>query len=463
MWGGLAKRWASGSLAFRMAVIAAVWCIAVLLIAGFVLSRNYEARTERQFSEVARVYLLNLIAGFDFGPGGTPLMRADFGEPRFNLFGSGFSWQVSEEDAPILMSGSRGGSLLPTHSTDVTPFDEGFQRAMRLIDGEQLVLAREQVVIIGSDDRRLTFTVALPLSSLDDDIAGFRANLTLFLAIFATGLVATMLIVIRLGLRPLLELRRILQQVIDGDAERIDGVFPREIAPLGNEVNRLIDQNRRVVERARAHVGNLAHALKTPVSVLSNESRGGRSKLAKVVGEQSQTLQRLVDYHLERARMIAIAATPGLGTRIEPVIAGIVRAMNKIHSDRHLALDMESVQNLRFRGDSRDLEEMLGNLIDNACKWAKSRVEITASPGSTSQTILIEIGDDGPGIEAEHREEALLRGRRFDEKTPGTGLGLSIVADLAEAYGGKLELDESPMGGLLARLELPGSVPKTEE
>lgn len=443
---------ARGSLAGRLALIASLWSLAVLALAGAVLSRNYEGRAERQFAAVANVYLLNLIAAYD-APSGA--VEPEFGEPRFDLFGSGYTWQIREGDTPVAASVSRGGDPLETPSLEEVPFDRDFMREMRLTDGGERVLALERLVIVGEDARALTFLVAMPLSALNDDISGFRRSLTLFLVMFGVGLVGTMVLIIILGLRPLATLRAKLEGVIEGDAQRIEGTFPREIAPVSDEINRLIEQNQNVIERGRAHVGNLAHALKTPLSVIVNEAAGGRGRRYGAIGEQAAAIRRLIDYHLERARTIAVAANPGAGADVEPVIAGILRAMRKIHADRPVRLDAAIQPGLRFRGDVRDLEEMSGNLIDNACKWAAGKVSVGAGMTPGDATLYLVIEDDGPGIDPVLREEAVRRGRRFDEKTPGTGLGLSIVADLAEAYGGRLELDASALGGLRARLVLP--------
>ncbi|MGE0584724.1 MAG: ATP-binding protein [Flavobacteriaceae bacterium] len=451
---------ARGSLAVRLAVVASLWSLAVLAFAGVVLSRNYEARAERQFAAVANVYLLNLISAFNAASGE---VVPEFGEPRFDLFGSGYSWQVTEGAELVAVSPSRAGAPLRPPPLDKVPYNSDFVREMRLDDDGQRVLALERLVIVGEKARALNFLVAMPLSALNEDIASFRRSLIVFLIIFGAGLVAATVFIIVLGLRPLATLRAKLEAVIDGSAETVEGAFPREIAPVSDEINRLISRNREVIERARAHVGNLAHALKTPLSVIVNEAGGGRGARYAAIGEQAAAIRRLVDYHLERARTIAVAVSPGVGADVAPVIAGLERAMRKIHAGRHLKLSVDIPDGLRFRGDARDLEEMSGNLIDNACKWAASQVAIsarTAGPGRRSNFLLV-VEDDGPGIKPDHREEAVRRGRRLDEKTPGSGLGLSIVADLAEAYEGALDLSESRLGGLRATLTLPAAGQRT--
>lgn len=447
---------ARGSLAVRLALVASLWSLAVLAFAGVVLSRNYEARAERQFAAVANVYLLNLIAAFNAASGE---VDPEFGEPRFDLFGSGYSWQVTEGPEPVAISPSRAGVALQPPPLDRVPYNSDFVREMRIDDDGQRLLALERLVIVGEQARAVNFLVAMPLAALGEDIASFRRSLVVFLVIFGAGLVAATVFIIVLGLRPLASLRAKVEAVIDGAAETVEGDFPREIAPVSDEINRLISQNRNVIERARAHVGNLAHALKTPLSVIVNEAAGGRGARYAAIGEQAGAIRRLIDYHLERARTIAVAANPGTGAEIAPVIAGLVRAMRKIHAARDLKLTTDIPDGLRFRGDARDLEEMCGNLIDNACKWAASEVvvRVLRTQADQQQTFALVVEDDGLGIDPDRREEAVKRGRRLDEHTPGTGLGLSIVADLAEAYEGRLELGESRLGGLGATLILPAT------
>ncbi|MCB1475500.1 MAG: sensor histidine kinase [Rhodobiaceae bacterium] len=447
---------ARGSLAVRLALVASLWSLAVLAFAGVVLSRNYEARAERQFAAVANVYLLNLIAAFNAASGE---VDPEFGEPRFDLFGSGYSWQVTEGAELVAVSPSRAGVQIQPPPLDRVPYNSDFVREMRLDDNGERVLALERLVIVGEKARALNFLVAMPLSALNDDISSFSRSLVVFLVIFGAGLVAATVFIIVLGLRPLASLRAKVEAVIDGSSETVEGVFPREIAPVSDEINRLISQNRNVIERARSHVGNLAHALKTPLSVIVNEAAGGRGARYAAIGEQAAAIRRLVDYHLERARTIAVAANPGTGAEVAPIIAGLERAMRKIHADRNLNLTVDIPFGLRFRGDARDLEEMSGNLIDNACKWAAGKVSVRAEAGGIDPrtTFVLIVEDDGPGIAPGQRDEAVQRGRRLDEQTPGTGLGLSIVADLAEAYEGGLELGDSPLGGLRAALTLPAT------
>ena len=245
-----------------------------------------------------------------------------------------------------------------------------------------------------------------------------------------------------------------------GEAERIAGEFPQDVAPLATEVNQLIDANREIVERARTQVGNLAHALKTPLSVLMNEADAMSPILSEKVREQAEIMRRQVTFYLDRARAAARARTFGLATEVKPVVEGLVRTYEKLHDDRALTFDVELQPGLKFRGEAQDLTDLIGNLLDNAGKWARERVSIRAARAAGGDQdpapfLVAEIDDDGPGLDKSARAAAVERGKRLDELRPGSGLGLSIVVDLASIYGGSLELDESPLGGLRAILRLP--------
>jgi signal transduction histidine kinase len=270
---------------------------------------------------------------------------------------------------------------------------------------------------------------------------------------------------VRFGLAPLKRISAGLAAIRAGRAERLEGTFPEEIAPLARETNALIDANREIVERARTHVGNLAHALKTPLSVIVNEATArGDDPLAAKVREQAAVMRDQVQHHLERARIAARATVVGTVTEVAPVVTALARSMEKIHRDRGIAIDIEMTPATKFRGEKQDLEEMVGNLVDNACKWAQSRVAIEvlaarAEAAPMGYTLRVVVDDDGPGLTPSQRERVQVprRGNRLDETKPGSGLGLSIVTDLAALYGGALTLGTAPIGGLRAELVLPAA------
>ncbi|MEA2887119.1 MAG: hypothetical protein QOD11_1479, partial [Bradyrhizobium sp.] len=278
-------------------------------------------------------------------------------------------------------------------------------------------------------------------------------------------LVLTTIFQVRFGLAPLKRISDSIADIRSGRAERLEGEIPVEIAPLARETNALIDANREIVERARTHVGNLAHAIKTPLSVIVNEAsaRSGDAFAAKVL-EQTDVMRDQVAHHLERARIAARLTIIGTVTEVAPVIEALRRTMEKIHRDRGIVIEVETETSAKFRGERQDIEEMVGNLVDNACKWAESRVFVevlveragAARGAEDGSTLRIIVDDDGRGLSPDERAQVSRRGARLDESKPGSGLGLSIVIDLAALYGGSLTLGTAPIGGVRAELVLPG-------
>jgi signal transduction histidine kinase len=262
---------------------------------------------------------------------------------------------------------------------------------------------------------------------------------------------------VREGLMPLHRLRARLSSVRDGHQRHVDGRYPAEVQPLVNDLNALLEHRERAVSRAVAKAGDLAHGLKTPLAVLSREAdcaaAAGHHELAATIRQQIERMRRQVEYHLVHARAAASGATPGARCSVQASAEGIARTLLRLHADRGLTIDVHVEPEHAIRGQREDLDEMLGNLLDNGCKWARSRVTLSSSADNGS--VIIAIDDDGPGLDPSMREAVLQRGVRADEAAPGSGLGLAIVRDLAELYGGSIALDSSPAGGLRARLQLP--------
>ena len=265
-------------------------------------------------------------------------------------------------------------------------------------------------------------------------------------------------------MKPLFNLRDDVADVREGRSERVGTAYPSEIQPLATELNSLINHNKDVVERAQTHVSNLAHALKTPIAVLLNESaaqKDNEGAFADVVARQTQSMNNQVEHHLRRARAAARGQAIGVSCDVSEVVDSLARTLPRIYRSKDIDLSVKVEAKLGFRGERRDLEDMVGNLMDNACKWCGNRVVLrayTLAPDEGQFALCVE--DDGPGIETADVERALKRGIRLDEATPGTGFGLSIVDDLAKAYKGTLSLTRSDMGGLKTVLVLPRRISK---
>ena len=276
-------------------------------------------------------------------------------------------------------------------------------------------------------------------------------------------MLAAIFVQVKYGLRPLQRLQASLTAIREGKSEKLEGEFPAEIQPVAEELNLLIESNAMIIERARTQVGNLAHALKTPLSVLTNEAGTHVGPFAMKVMEQTQVMRDQISLYLDRARRAARAQGLGAVTEIKPVLEGLGRTLQRIHRDKGIEVIVHCDPGLKFRGEKQDFEEMAGNLLDNASKWARKRVEVTADIGKATAIqgriwLTLRVDDDGPGLPAEKRAEALQRGRRLDESKPGSGLGLSIVTETASMYNGSLVLDNAAIGGLRVLLKLPAAI-----
>ena len=454
----------ANSLALRLFVSATAWAVIILFITGIVLSSLYRHAVERSFDRRLNVYLRTLVADLAAPEDAGGVFPQSIGEPLFELPLSGWYWQVTRLDPgkhEVRASRSLWDRGLP-HLQDegVAPGPDGSREGYVVGPEQQSLRQVERDIDLGNEGHYLV-AVAGDAAEIDGEINSFDQALAITFTILAAVLLLTTMFQVRFGLAPLKRITDSLAAIRAGRGERLTGEFPEEIAPLARETNALIDANREIVERARTHVGNLAHALKTPLSVMVNEASARPSDpLAGKVLEQAAIIRDQVARHLERARLAARHSVVGTVTDVTPVVTALVRTMEKIHHDRGLAVDVRADDVARFRGERPDLEEMLGNLVDNACKWAGSRVsiEVVRAPGTTesdTQTVRITVDDDGPGLSAAEREQAAKRGLRLDESKPGSGLGLSIVTDLAALYGGDLKLGAAPIGGLRAELVLP--------
>ena len=448
-----------GSLAFRLFVSAAAWSIVALAAAGLILTQLYRQSVERAFDERLDVYVKTIVAALAEETLQTPRISGNFGEPRFTIPLSGWYWQISRNGEIVLASESLFGALLPLPSDAGIRADANRTRHAVLIgpgDRRLRVLERE----IGIDGVTYSIAAAGNADEMETEILAFRNRVGLTLAVFGIGLVATMVFQVRFGLRPLERIRRALADIREGRAMHIDGEVPSEIEPLVRELNALLSSSQAIVERARTQVGNLAHALKTPLSVIINEARAQHDPYAEKVVEQARLMRDQVQHHLDRARIAARVNVIGASCEVSPVIKSLTRAMRQIHTGTNLEIAPLPASELRFRGERHDLEEMIGNLYDNACKWAQGRVRLSVRPASGDDEdgrFAVIIEDDGPGLSPPQRRKATRPGRRLDESKPGSGLGLSIVSELTGLYGGRLTLEDSELGGLRAVLELPAA------
>jgi signal transduction histidine kinase len=456
----------ANSLALRLFLTATAWTAAILIVTGIALSSLYRQSVERAFDRRLGVYLKTLVADVAAPEESGGRFPQSLSEPLFELPLSGWYWQVTRLDGQspeVRASRSLWDTGLPKLSdrgVKTTP-DGTRQAYVRGPEDQRLRLAERSIDL--GDEGRFLVAVAGDATEIEDELRGFDWWLVLTFSVLALVLLFTTMFQVRFGLAPLKRISESLAGIRSGTSERLEGRFPDEIAPLARETNALIEANREIVERARTHVGNLAHALKTPLSVMMNEAVArGDDPLAAKVREQIDIMRDQVTRHLERARLAARLTVVGSMSEVRPVVISLARTMEKIHRDRAIAIEVEAPPDACFQGEQQDLEEMLGNLVDNACKWAQTQVSIEVMRRRSEsalhrETVHIIVDDDGPGLSPSQREQVSRRGQRLDETKPGSGLGLSIVSELAQLYGGSLTLGTAPIGGLRVELVLPAA------
>lgn len=453
----------TGSLRLRLLGATLVTLALALAGAHAWLGGLFRDHVLRQFDTTLVLQLDQLTARLEFDAQGLPQIDPrSLSDPRLDRPYSGLYWQLDRmsPDGQARVGVLRSRSLWDTqlalsadlladgdlHTHDgVGPQDHAVRIVERSLAAAEQPQARWRLMVAA--DTRETQSAVHDFNGV---LAASLAGLGLLLALAALAQVAV-------GLSPLRAMQRALQQVREGRTARLEGRFPAEVQPLIDDFNGVLERNAEVVSRARTQAGNLAHALKTPLAVLGNAAaQAPHSDLAPLVSEQVQLAQRHIQWQLARARAAASQGLPGQRTPLQPLLAGLLRAMGKLHAERGLAIAASELPaDSAFAGEEQDLREMLGNLLDNACRSARSAVRVHAVREGTRLHIVVD--DDGPGIAPEQRAVVLQRGVRLDESTPGSGLGLAIVVELAQLYGGALTLGTSPAGGLSARLSLPGA------
>ena len=459
------------SLTRRLIWLASAWIIVALVLTGWALTTQYQETALRRLGNVLSDTIDEVVFATDASaPEGVRV--AEIKDARTLRALSGKYWAVAEptadgslrvlvrspslagenltipHDLPERLRGAYGATISYNDLDGLRANGEGpLGRPLRVAASiKQLPGRSESLVFLAGIDR----------SNIDNDTRQFATFTWTALLILGLGLVIAVFLQVQIGLRPLYALRNEIADVRKGRAARIVHNYPLEIQPLAEQVNRLLDHNQETVERQRTHVGNLAHALKTPLSVMLAEAGTQQGDLPDMVRKQTEVMKAQVDHHLRRARVAARAQLLGERTPIAEVLDEMAVMLERVFEQKGVEIDWRAPDELGFRGERQDLQEILGNLMENACKWAKRRVRVSAGPPGLGQMVVV-VEDDGPGLPSDQREAALQRGSRLDETTPGSGLGLSIVVELTRAYGGRITLADSDLGGLKALLELPAA------
>ena len=465
----VASRRARRSLRFRLLAATLLAMLAALALAGLLLSGLFRDHVMRQFSRALTDQLDQITARLEFDPAGQPQLDARLlTDPRWSRPYSGLYWQIDRADATPMNGVLRSRSLWDTTlkpPADALADGEVHLHEVAGPDDATLMLVERTVAHDGPTPASWRVSVAADTSETAEAVSRFTGVLAASLAILLGLLGAAAVAQVAVGLAPLRALQRALIAVHEGRSQRLDEAFPTEVQPLVDDFNRVLDRNAEIVTRARTQAGNLAHAIKTPLTALSQAAASAKrspqavTDLAVLVDEQVSVARRHIDWHLARSRAAAAHGMPGARAAVEPAIDGLIRVMQRVHAERGPVIRCDPIEaDLAFAGEVQDLQEVVGNLIDNACKWARSSVHVAAwpEPRPDGRRLRIAVEDDGPGIDADRRASVMARGARLDESVPGSGLGLGIVRELVSLYGGSVSLGSASSGGLRVDLELPG-------
>ena len=448
------------SLALRLVLLAGIWSVVILVVTGVFLTALFRGESVSRFDDGLLDVANGLYAGSTVDPNGD-VDAPPLTDSRATRAYSGKYWEIAEPAPGRLHPLERSRSLW---DSELKP-PEGGAAALQAVAGKPLYYDAvgpvgeplRAVAMLARLSGRATpviFMAAEDRSPLEEDARRFDVETAGGLLFLGVGLVLVVFVQVRVGLQPLFMLRREVAAVRTGQADRLVRDYPSELEPLAAELNALVAHDQEVVERQRTHVGNLAHALKTPLSVMLAEAERHPGPLAEVVDRQAEAMRGQVDHHLRRARAAARSQSLRERTPVAPVLEELSHALERIFRDRSAEIDWRAPDDLCFQGERQDLMEMIGNVLENACKYGHGRIRAVAGALDARRLTLV-VDDNGPGLPAGRHADVLRRGARLDESAPGSGLGLSIVDELARAYGGSVALAAAPGGGLRVTIELP--------
>jgi len=442
----------TGSLARRMMLIAAGWIIFLLLAGGVALDRTLSGLVTHSFDDQMGYMLTAMIGSAEIGPDGEVFFNRPLGDQRFLEPNSGLYWQISGKGHDDFPSRSLWDRSLKVHT-------DHFDSQPHIYDSDQFtgepLRVMERSIILPGSKTSWWFVVAENRKELDSQIRRFRAILLRSFVVLGCGLIFMAALQSWYGLGPLRRVRLAIKRLRTTGANRVTEPLPLEVQPLVEELNGLLAHTERQAEEARTHAGNLAHALKTPLTVVMNAATAKAPDLADTVIREATVMRRQVDHHLARARAVGRRAVGQARAVVWESAEAVLRAVTRLYPQARF--DLDGNKTVAVAIERQDLDEVLGNLIENAAKYGGGSVFVTidAAPDNPRHC-EIWVEDDGMGIPAEERTRIFARGARLDTGKPGTGLGLAIVRDVAEIYGGTVLLDESEdLGGLLVKLRLP--------
>jgi signal transduction histidine kinase len=445
------------SLRHRLTIASIVWIAVGVVLLDVLIAAVYRSHVTRQFDDEIASHLDELQRLVEFSPDGKVSLRGALSDPNYDVPLSGYYWEIQRERTVLARSSSLQGPALRV-SLEEPP---NLGRHMHLIEGPTGTLrAMDRLLWPDAAKPPFHFVIGADQRHLERIVTGFHTTLVWSLTGFALAMIASAATLIFVALRPLAALRRRLGDVRTGGQKQVQGQFPAEVQPLVDDLNTMISASSNLVARARAQAGNLAHGMKTSLAVLTDEAHRleeqGFTKSSKVILGHCRRMQVQIDHQMARARAAALRAAPGVSASPAKVAMEVVSALGRLYGHRGLRIEQTIPMDMDVACDAQDLSEMLANLVDNACKHARSTVCVSLAdrvPPAPEAEILIE--DDGPGLPPEAWEVVTKMGERWDSREQGSGLGLAIVKELATLYGGSVALDRSELGGLKACLRLP--------
>jgi len=440
------------TLAFRIITLSGVWVIIALVFTATLLVRNHREHTAQHYDAHVQMHLEELTGASQFTDEGRFRLAFQPSDPRYHELYSGWYWEVKQAGKTLKRSPSLGENRLDLKKREPTTSVVVYE-----IFGPQEAILRVHVVQIRVDPNQdpLVFLATAPTEGITEDVVDYSNHILFNFIALGIGLMLAVVLQVRVALKPLKAISTRISEIRAGKASKLPEDQLEDVQPLVNELNNLLDHNAVLVKRARNQLGDLAHSVKNPLTVINNATHDLETGQRELIMQQTTDISRSVDHYLSRARTYGTEKVLGSRSSIKTATEDLVYAMQRIYLDRDLIFDLSNLHSCWFRGEAQDLEEVLGNLMDNACKWAKSRVQIACGTHGGRLEILVE--DDGPGIAREEFENVMRRGHKLDEAKPGHGQGLGIVNDIAALYGGSLHLARSELGGLQAKLDLPSA------
>jgi len=440
------------SLTKRIIALSVFWIVIALVATALLMGRFYRDHIEEHYDSHVATHVEELVAAVETAPDGELRLSRNPTDPRFHRPDSGWYWEILGDDTPLIKSSSLGDQHLDLSGLTL---EEGHDVQIVYGPGQHKLRAHVVHVSYPYEPGSLTFVATAPVMEIKDDVHDFYTHILTSFLVLGIGLSLAVVVQVMVALKPLKAIRSAISDIKSGKTERLPREFPSDVQPLVDELNFLLDHNEVLMKRARNQLGDLAHSVKNPLTVIRNEARSMSGKRGQLILDQSHVMANNIDHYLSRARIYGKQDAIGYRTSVKSVIDDLSFAVQHIHKDRGIKIDLLCLEDKWFRGEAQDLEEMAGNLIDNAFKWAKSTVTVRCESDHNRLALFIE--DDGPGIAEEELKTITRRGRKLDEATPGHGHGLGIVKDIAELYGGALKLGRSELGGVKAELDLPAA------